>query len=109
MASSTSKAFAIFRLTAPADTEGNIVNNEAIGFDYGVNEITDAGIISWRPSGDKRRTDISNPDQEVFRKPDTGNANMSYDLDFIINEKSADSVAVAKLFKFYLQRNEVRN
>lgn len=76
--------------------------------DYGLTEQTDIGVLSMRPIGDARRTDVPNPDQRTIRKPDTGLAGLQFQIDMIINEKFTDSKAAAKLFLFYLEANVVR-
>ncbi len=108
MANSVAKDFSIFRFTNPGDTEAGIVDKEAVGMDYGVNEQSDIGVISFRPVGDNRRTDVPNPSQRSSSKPDTGIAGTVYQLDMIVNEKLSDSKAYAKLFKYYLEDNVVR-
>jgi len=108
MASSVSKDAAIFRFTNPGNSEGTIPDSEAVGMDYGIDESTDIGIISFKPIGDKRRTDVGNPFQSSSTKPDTGIAVTQYQLDMIVSEKLADSSAVAKFFKFYFDENSIR-
>jgi len=76
--------------------------------DYGITEQTDVGIISLRPIGDLRRTDVPNPDQRTIRKPDTGVAGFQFQMDMIVNEKITNSKSPAKLFVMYLEANVVR-
>lgn len=102
MADSTSETAAIYRLTSSGQTESSIVNGESLGLDYGINENSDGGIVSFRGPLDNRKPDIGSPDQQVQRKPDTGVFNFQVEIDIQINEKISDSEIEAKLIKFGL-------
>lgn len=102
MADSTTFPFAIFRLTNTADTEANIADEEAVGMVIGVDAAFDAGLIGYTPIADTRRTDVGSPDNVTPSSPDTGNIPPSFNLEFIIDERLADSKMLARMQKFIL-------
>lgn len=102
MADSTSFAFAIFRLTNTIDTEASIPNEEAVGMVIGVNAAFDAGLMDFAVITDARRTDVGSPDNVTPSSPDTGNIPTHYEIEFMIDERLADSKMVARMQKFLL-------
>ena len=109
MASSTSKPFAIYRIQSPGQTEANIDDIEAVGLEIGIDDSFEAGLISYKPVADARRTDVGNPDQVGGHSPDTGNTPILFELDFIVNEKTANSKIMAKMMRWMLEDKDNDN
>lgn len=103
MADSTTFPFAIFRLKIITDTEATIANKEAIGFTIGIDNDFDAGLLSYKPVFDARRTDVGNPDETVPSTPDTGITPPIFELTFMIDERVIDSKMMARLAIFMLE------
>lgn len=103
MADSTTFPFSIFRLTAAIDTEANIANKEAVGMSIGVDEDFDAGLLSYKPVFDARRTDVGNPDETVPSTPDTGITPPIFELTFMVDERLVDSKMMVRLAIFMLE------
>jgi len=101
MADSTTFPFAIFRLTATADTEANIANEEAVGMTIGVDAAFDAGLIGFVNISDARKTDVGSPDNVTPSSPETGNVPPMYQLEFIIDERlGVNSKMIPRMLKF---------
>lgn len=73
-----------------------------IGLPVGV----DAGLSSYEPVSGARRTDVPNPDVTAPSIPDTGIIPPAFQLDFIVDEKVANSKQMAKIQRWMLQDKE---
>jgi len=109
MADSTTFPFSIFRYTSNGDTEANINDSEAIGFQYGISEPDLIGVIGFNIGIPQRRTDVPNVGQRSTEKPATGLIAIPITIPILINEKSQDvPKPLAKLLKFSLENQTVR-
>jgi len=109
LASSISKPFAFYRLTAGGDTEANIADAEAIGFDYGVNEQSEIGVTGFSVGTPQRRTDVPNVGQRSTTKPATSLVGIPITIDFVLNEKlQAFPKPLAKLLKWSIEAQDIR-
>ena len=109
LASSTTKPFALYRFTGGADTEAGIADAEAIGFDYGINENSEIGVVGFSLGIPQRRTDVPNVGQRSTSKPATSLVAVPITIEFVVNEKVQDNPKpLAKLMKFSLEDQTVR-
>jgi len=114
LASSTSKPFAFYILTTGTDTEANLPDSEAIGFDYGVNEASEIGVIGFHIGAPQRPTDVpaiaeTSGNERASSSPDTGIVTVKFDINFLVNEKIASFPKnIAKLLKWSVRAQTVR-
>lgn len=109
LASSTGKPFAFYRLTSPSDNEGNLPEKESIGFDYGVNEDSEIGVVGFQMGVPQRNTDVPNVGQRSTSKPATSIVSLPISIDFVVNEKQqSNPKPIAKLTKWSLEDQTVR-
>jgi hypothetical protein len=109
MADSTSSPFALYKFTSNGDDEATIPDEDAIGFDYGVNEQSTIGITAFKVGVPQRRTDVPNVGVRSTSKPPTSLVAVPIQFDFYVNEKLADQPKpIAKLLKFSLENQDVR-
>lgn len=109
MASSITKDFAIYRMTANGDTENRLVDDESIGMDYGMKDTSSLGIVSFPWDIPSRHTDVPAPANKALTNPDTGLAPLTLKIGIVINEKSVGNRQVGLLSLWALQDKEVRN
>ncbi len=110
MADSTTKDFAIYRFTSGSDTEATINDSEAIGLDYGVNESSDGGVVSFSVGVPQRQTDVPNVGGvRQTTQPATSLISVPITVGVLINEKVQDQAQFqARLLKFAIDNQDVR-
>jgi hypothetical protein len=109
LASSTSKPFAFYRLTAGTDTEANLGDAEAIGFDYGINEDSVIGVVGFNVGVPQRPTDVPNVGERSTAHPATSLVSIPITIDIVINEKTQDNPKpIAKLLRWSIEDQTVR-
>jgi hypothetical protein len=109
MAGSTAFPFSFYRLTGGGDTEVSIANAEAQGFDYGINEDSEIGVVGFNFGAPQRPTDVPNVGERSSSHPSTSIVSVPINIDFVVNEKiSAFPKSIAKFLKWSLEDQTVR-
>lgn len=99
----------MFRKTLITDTEVSLGDAEAIGFDYGITETSEIGVVEFSFGVPQRPTDVPNVGQRSTSKPATSIVSVPIDIGFVLNEKVQDNPKpLAKLQKWSLEDQTVR-
>lgn len=99
----------MYRFSASGDTESNLGDAEAIGFDYGVNEDSEIGVTEFKIGTPQRPTDVPNVGQRSTSKPATSLMMIPITIGFVLNEKfQSNPKPLAKLLKWSIDFQTVR-